>query len=146
MAEHSAPAPAASIVLVYSDNALVRAAVGRAITPAPAADIAPVIIKEFATADALKEYFNDKGRADLMILDGEATPLGGLGLAREIKDEIYHAPSTIGIIGREADRWLATWAKVDGIVLHPIDPRSLARECAALLRSSTIAPTAAPSH
>jgi len=47
MADHSAPAPAASIVLVYSDNALVRAAVGRAITPAPAADIAPVIIKEF---------------------------------------------------------------------------------------------------
>ena len=146
MAEHSAPAPAAPIVLVYSDNALVRGAVRRAITPAPAADLAPVAIKEFATADALKEYFNDKGRADLMILDGEATPVGGLGLAREIKDEIYNAPSTIGIIGREADRWLATWAKVDGIVLHPIDPRSLARECAALLRTNTIAPAASPSH
>ena len=135
MAEHSAPAPAASIVLVYSDNALVRAAVGRAITPAPAADIAPVIIKEFATADALKEYFNDKGRADLMILDGEATPVGGLGLAREIKDEIYHAPSTIGIIGREADRWLATWSRAEAVLVHPLDPLTAAETVADVLRS-----------
>ena len=144
MAATSSPAP--SIVLVYSDNSLVREAVRRAITPSPAADIAPVEIKEFATADALKEYFNDKGGAALMILDGEATPVGGLGLAREIKDEIYGAPSTIGIIGREADRWLATWARVDGIVLHPINPRELAQECATLLRKTALATTAANSH
>lgn len=141
MAANSTSAP--SIVLVYSDNALVRAAVRRAITPSPATDIAPVEIKEFATADALKEYFSDKGSAALMILDGEASPVGGLGLAREIKDEVYNAPTTIGVIGREADRWLATWARVDGIVLHPIDPRELALESAALLRKKTIA-TPAP--
>lgn len=134
--ESSNPRP---IVLVYSDNSLVRAAVARSITPAPAQDIAPVVVKEFATADALKEYFNDKGRADLMIVDGEAAPVGGLGLARELKDEIYNAPKIIGIIGREADRWLATWARVDGIVVHPIDPRALARECANALRSAVIA-------
>ena len=139
-------APLPSIVIVYSDNSLVRAAVRRAITPSPAADLAPVEIKEFATAEALKEYFNDKGAADLMVLDGEATPVGGLGLARELKDEVYNAPSTIGIIGREADRWLATWARVDGIVLHPIDPRELARESATLLRKKTVATTVPHSH
>lgn len=134
------------IVLVYSDNSIVRAAIQRAITPSPAADLATIVVKEFATADALKEYLNDKGRADLIIVDGEAAPVGGLGLAREIKDEVYGAPAIIGAIGREADRWLATWARLDGIVLHPIDPRSLAREVAALLRKPSDAVSAPATH
>jgi DNA-binding response OmpR family regulator len=134
------------IVLVYSDNSIVRAAIQRAITPSPAADLATIVVKEFATADALKEYLNDRGRADLIIVDGEAAPVGGLGLAREIKDEVYGAPAIIGAIGREADRWLATWARLDGIVLHPIDPRSLAREVAALLRKPSDAVSAPATH
>jgi DNA-binding response OmpR family regulator len=134
------------IVLVYSDNSIVRAAIQRAITPSPAADLATIVVKEFATADALKEYLNDRGRADLIIVDGEAAPVGGLGLAREIKDEVYGAPAIIGAIGREADRWLATWARLDGIVLHPIDPRSLAREVAALLRKPADTVSAPATH
>lgn len=121
-------------VLVYSDNANVRSAVKRAISPAPAPDIAPITIREFATGEALKEYLSDKGPADLLIVDGEAAPEGGLGLARALKDEIYQAPPVLGIIGRDADRWLATWARVEAIALHPIDPRALALEAAALLR------------
>lgn len=134
------------IVLVYSDNSLVRAGIKRSITPAPAADIAPILVREFATADALKEYFADKGSADLIILDGEAAPVGGLGLAREIKDEIYGAPPIIGAIAREADRWLATWARLDAIVIHPIDPRTLAREVATLLRRPTDVVSAPTAH
>lgn len=133
-------------VLIYSDNSLVRASVVRAITPAPAADLGALTIKEFATAPALKDYFDDKGRADLLIVDGEASPVGGLGLAREIKDEVYNAPPIVGIIAREADRWLATWARLDAIALHPIDPRALAEEVAALLRKTTAVATAAPHH
>ena len=126
------------VVLVYSDNSQVRAAIKRAITPSPSADIAPIVIKEFATADALRGYFDDKGGAGLLIVDGEATPEGGLGLARSLKDEIYQAPPMIGIIAREADRWLATWARVEGILFHPIEPRALAKEVAALLRKDGI--------
>ena len=133
-------------VLVYSDNSLVRDAVRRAITPAPAPDLPTIEIREFATADALKEYFNDKGQAALLIVDGEAAPVGGLGLAREIKDEVYNAPAIIGLIAREADRWLATWARVDGIALHPVDPRALAKEVAALLRVNTVATASPSSH
>ncbi len=133
-------------VLVYSDNSLVRSAVVRAITPAPAADVAPIEVKEFATAAALKDYFDDKGMADLLIVDGEAAPVGGLGLAREIKDEVYSAPPIIGLIGREADRWLATWARVDGIVLHPVDPRTMAMQVATLLRKVSVAVTTPTAH
>ena len=125
---------APDVVLVYSDNSLVRAAIKRAITPSPSPDIPPIAVKEFATADALRGYFEDKGRAGLLIVDGEASPEGGLGLARSLKDEIYQAPPIIGIIAREADRWLATWARVEGILFHPIEPRALANEVAALLR------------
>lgn len=133
-------------VLIYSDNSLVRSAVVRAITPAPAADVAPIEVKEFATAAALKDYFDDKGMADLLIVDGEAAPVGGLGLAREIKDEVYSAPPIIGLIGREADRWLATWARVDGIVLHPVDPRTMAMQVATLLRKVSVAVTTPTAH
>ena len=133
-------------VVIYSDNSLVRSAAIRSITPAPAADLAPIAVKEFATAAALKDYFDDKGSADLIIVDGEAAPVGGLGLAREIKDEVYNAPPIVGVIGREADRWLATWARLDAIVLHPIDPRTLAREVAALLRKTSVVATTSQSH
>ena len=131
MAQKNAPT-----VLIYSDNSLVRAAVVGSITPTPAADVATIIVKEFATAAALKDYFDDKGSADLLIVDAEAAPVGGLGLAREIKDEVYNAPPIIAIIAREADRWLATWARVEAIVLHPVDPRALATQAASLLRKS----------
>lgn len=145
MATERSDRPSA-IVLVYSDNSLVRAAIGRSITPSPAADIAPILVKEFATADALKEYFHDKGKADLIIVDGEASPAGGLGVAREIKDEIYGAPPIIGVIAREADRWLATWARLDAIAIHPIDPRTLARDVALLLRTPAGASTSPVVH
>jgi len=136
------------IVLVYSDNSLVRAAIKRAITPSPSPESAPITIKEFATADALRGYFDDKDQAALVIVDGEATPEGGLGLARQLKDEIYQAPPIVGIIAREADRWLATWARVDAIAFHPIDPRALAREVAVLLTQKTVVSSASsqPSH
>ena len=134
---------APDVVLVYSDNSQVRAAIKRAITPSPSAEIAPIVVKEFATADALRGYFDDKGRAGLLIVDGEATPEGGLGLARSLKDEIYQAPPMIGIIAREADRWLATWARVEGVVFHPIEPRALATEVASLLRKQSTVVAAA---
>lgn len=137
---------AAQTVLVYSDNALVRASIKRAITPAPAADLPPIAIKEFATGDALKEYLSDKGVASLVIVDGEASPEGGLGLARALKDEIYQAPPVVGIIGREADRWLATWARVESIVLHPIDPRSLAEVVATHLRNNSVVSASSQAH
>ena len=138
----------AHTVLVYSDNSLVRAAVKRAITPSPAVDVSPLEVKEFATGEALKEYLVDGGAAALLIVDGEASPEGGLGIARSLKDEVYNAPEVIGLIAREADRWLATWARVDAVAFHPIDPRALANHVADILRkkerSSTVVTVAPP--
>ena len=64
----------------------------------------------------------DDYEIDLLLLDGEATPGGGLGIARQIKDDRDDAPPTCVVIARAADRWLAAYAEVDATLVHPLDP------------------------
>jgi hypothetical protein len=71
---------------------------------------------------------------DLLVLDGEASPAGGLGIARQLKDEIEDCPPTCVVIARAADRWLAAYARVDATLLHPLDPVTTAQTVATLLR------------
>jgi DNA-binding response OmpR family regulator len=121
-------------VVVYSHDADTRAEIKLAIGTRPAADVPAAEIIDVATAPALFRLL-DGGGADVMILDGEAQPAGGMGVSRQAKDEIYHCPPVLLIIGRADDRWLATWSKADAVVSHPIDPVALARELAALMRA-----------
>ncbi len=44
---------------------------------------------------------------DLAILDGEAAPAGGMGLAKQLKDEIAQCPPILVLTGRPDDAWLA---------------------------------------
>ena len=77
-----------------------------------------------------------------MVLDGEATPAGGLGIARQIKDELDDCPPTCVVIARAADRWLAAYAQVDATLVHPLDPVTTGQTVAALLRDRAAAPVA----
>jgi DNA-binding response OmpR family regulator len=79
----------------------------------------------------------DAGDADLAILDGEATPTGGMGLAKQIKDEISAPPPIVVLTGRRDDTWLAKWSRAEAAVPHPIDPMRLAEVVAGLLRAPT---------
>jgi DNA-binding response OmpR family regulator len=76
----------------------------------------------------------DAGGAEVMILDGEAQPAGGMGVSRQAKDEIYNCPPVLLIIGRADDGWLATWSLADAVISHPIDPVALASALAGLMR------------
>ena len=76
----------------------------------------------------------DAGGIALAILDGEAVPAGGMGIAKQLKDEIYHCPPLLVLTGRPQDAWLATWSRADAAVPHPIDPIQLAEAVVALLR------------
>ncbi|HEY0932218.1 MAG TPA: hypothetical protein VGD91_00620, partial [Trebonia sp.] len=105
----------------------------------PAPDVPEAELIEVATAPALFRLL-DAGSVDIMVLDGEAQPAGGMGVSRQAKDEIYHCPPTLLIIGRADDRWLATWSKAEAVISHPIDPVALARELAALMRTRVAAP------
>ena len=129
-------------VVVYSHDADTRAEMKLAIGTRPAPDAPEAEIVEVATAPALFRLL-DAGDADVMVLDAEAQPAGGMGVSRQAKDEIYNCPLVLLVIARADDRWLATWSKADAVVSHPIDPVALARELAALMRSRSSALPAA---
>jgi DNA-binding response OmpR family regulator len=124
-------------VVVYSHDADTRATIRLAIGTRPAHDVPEAEIIEVATQPALVRLL-DAGGIDVMVLDGEAQPAGGMGISRQAKDEIYNCPSVLLIIGRPDDRWLATWSKADAVISHPIDPVALARELAALMRTRAV--------
>jgi DNA-binding response OmpR family regulator len=120
-----------TILLYASDRATrenVRLTLGRKV----AADLPSVRVLEVATQPALITAM-DAGGIDLAILDGEAVP-GGMGLCRQLKDEILRCPPILVLIGRADDAWLATWSRADGAVSHPVDPVRLPAAVAELLR------------
>ena len=120
-------------VLVYSDDAGTRAEVLRALGPRPHPDLPRLEYVEVATEPMVIEHM-DTGTIDLAVLDGEAVPAGGLGIARQLKDEIFRCPPVLVLIGRPQDAWLATWSRADAAVPHPVDPLQLADVVLDLLR------------
>src|ERR1700746_3678191 len=120
-------------VVVYSHDADVRAQIKLAIGRRPALDVPEAEIIEVATEPALFRLL-DAGGADVMGLDGEAQPAGGMGGWRQAKGAIYDSPPVLLIIGRADDGWLATWSGAEAVISHPIDPRALASALAGLMR------------
>lgn len=134
---HSTPTvlaakPASHIVLVYSDRAAVRDRIMQAIGTRPASDLT-VRFVEAATYDECIKIV-DKTDVSLLVLDGEAQPAGGLGIARQLRDEVDDCPPICVVIARAADRWLAAYAKADATLVHPLDPMTTGRTVADLLR------------
>ncbi|MCK8679708.1 MULTISPECIES: hypothetical protein [Streptomyces] len=121
-------------VLVYSDDANTRSQVRLAAGRRPAADIPPVEYVECATLPAVLARL-EAGGIDVCVLDGEAVPAGGMGVARQIKDEVFRCPPVLLLIGRPQDAWLATWSRAEAAVTLPVDPVELADALAALIRS-----------
>ena len=120
-------------ILLYSDDSNTRAQVRQAIGRRPSADLPEVEFVECATPAAVVSQA-DAGGLDLLILDGEAVPAGGMGVCRQLKNEIFRCPSILLLIGRPQDAWLATWSQADGAVSHPLDPLELAGAVVTFLR------------
>ncbi|MET9846343.1 response regulator transcription factor [Streptomyces ossamyceticus] len=120
-------------VLVYSDDSNTREQVRLATGRRPASDVPFVEFLECATPAAVVKEL-DKGGIDVCVLDGEAVPMGGMGLCRQIKDEVFECPPVLLLIGRPQDAWLATWSRADGAVTLPVDPVEFASALASLLR------------
>jgi hypothetical protein len=121
-------------ILVYSDDANTRSDVMLALGRRPHPDLPEVEYVEVATEPVVVQQM-DTGTIHLAILDGEAVPAGGMGIAKQMKDEIYQCPPLLVLTGRPADAWLATWSRADAAVPHPIDPLQLAEAVIRLLSS-----------
>ncbi|NMH99433.1 hypothetical protein [Pseudonocardia acidicola] len=120
-------------VLVFSHRPEVREAITTAIGRRPAPDLGRVRFHEVGgIADVLAAC--DAGQVDLAILDGEAQPTGGMGLSRQLKNEIDDCPPVIVTVRRRDDRWLATWSQADAVLVHPLDPLTAAETVADVLR------------
>ncbi|MBA2446001.1 MAG: response regulator transcription factor [Nocardioidaceae bacterium] len=121
------------LVLVYSDDSHTRSdvilALGKRLHP----DLPVLEYLECATEPVVIAAM-DAGGIDLAILDGEAVPAGGMGICRQLKDEIYQCPPVLLLTGRAEDGWLATWSRADAAVPHPLDPIALAEAATLLLR------------
>ncbi len=128
------PPSETTTVLVFSHRSEVREAIINAVGRRPAADVGRVSYVEAATiTEVLTEV--DAGRVDLAILDGEAQPTGGMGLSRQLKNEIAHCPPVIIAVRRRDDRWLAVWSQADAVIVHPLDPLTAAETVAEVLRN-----------
>ena len=126
-------------VLVFSHRPEVREAIVNAVGRRPAPDLGRVEYVEVGTvADVL--YHVDSGAIDLAILDGEAQPTGGMGLSRQLKNEISNCPPIVIAVRRKDDRWLATWSQADAVIVHPLDPLAAAETVAEVLRSGAPVP------
>jgi CheY-like chemotaxis protein len=124
-------------VLVYSSNADVRRRIQQALGRMPDSRTAPVDFVATATQAAVIQKMAS-GTIDLVVLDGEAAPCGGIGLAKQLKDELLQCPPVVVITARRDDAWLAEWSKADAVVSHPVDPVALRETVVPLLRSRLI--------
>jgi DNA-binding response OmpR family regulator len=127
--------PAGPTILLYSDDVdartQVRLAVGRRLERG-APDITWL---EAATADEVVERVHNDP-PDLLILDGEADKVGGMGLSRQLKEETYECPPVLVLLGRPQDAWLASWSDADVAVSRPLDPVAVREAVTGLLAGS----------
>ncbi|WP_020671473.1 hypothetical protein [Amycolatopsis nigrescens] len=124
-------------ILVFSHRAEVRESIIMAIGRRPAADLGRV---EYVEHDGVGNLLADmdEGTIDLAILDGEAQPTGGIGLTRQLKNEIDDCPPIVVTVRRKDDRWLATWSQADAVLVHPLDPLTAAETVAEVLRARRV--------
>ena len=124
-------------VLVYASSPQTQDRVIRALGEHPEPGIA-IDVVALDTGDATIARL-DAGGVDIAILDGEAAPSGGMGIARQIKDEIDYPPPVVLLVARRDDAWLATWSRAEAVVQHPVDPVTLANAVSGLIETSAAA-------
>lgn len=121
-------------ILVLSHRAHVREAIISAVGNRPAPDLDRVRFLEAATIEDVRNLV-DHEQVDLAILDGEAQPTGGMGISRQLKNELDDCPPIVLVVRRRDDRWLATWSQADAVLVHPLDPLTAAETVAEVLRT-----------
>ena len=127
--------PAGPTILLYSDDvdarSQVRLAVGRRLERGGP----DIVWLEVATAEEVLAHARTT-RPDLLILDGEADKVGGMGVSRQLKDEVYECPPVLILLGRPQDAWLASWSDADAVVSRPLEPIAVREAVVRLLTRS----------
>lgn len=120
-------------VLLYSDDRATRAEIRTLVGRRASIDTPLIEWVEVATDAMVVEYVK-RHRFDLIVLDGEAAKVGGMGLCRTLKTSVYECPPVLVTIARQQDAWLAAWSEADAVTSAPFDPIELQETVAAQLR------------
>jgi DNA-binding response OmpR family regulator len=118
-------------VLLYSDRPQIRARMRLAVGERPAPDLRVRFVEAASYEECVRLV--DRYEIDLLLLDGEARPAGGMGVARQLRDERDDCPPICVVIARAADRWLAAYSGADAVLIHPMDPFVTGQTVASLL-------------
>ena len=129
-------------VLVYSDDRTVREQIRLALGKRVAADLPEIEVFEVATQAAVLRTLDAGTDYALLILDGNAQPSGGFGVAHQIKEEYADSAPVLLLVSREADAWLASWSRAEAVVGFPVDPVTLPTQVATLIRARLAQPAA----
>ena len=111
-------------VMIYSDDRNTRHEIRLALGSTVAADLPPIETVDVATGPALIHIL-DSEKYDALILDGEATPTGGMGISYQLHDELADCPPILLLVARQDDAWLATWSRAEAVTGLPVDPLTL---------------------
>ncbi len=121
-------------VLVVAEDETERLRATAGMRARPDIEIVEISSVIEAHSRALDEEF------DIFVIDGDMRPEGGFSLLYEVR---AHAelqgegvPPAIILLGREDDRWLATWAGAAEALLKPVDSFVLAKRVQALVRET----------
>ncbi len=120
-------------VLLYSDDVTTREQVLTGVGRRASFDTPKIRWHEAATPAAVVDYVTNR-EYDLVVLDAEAAKLGGMGLCRTLKSEVYQCPPVLLLIARAQDAWLAAWSEADAVVSMPLDPIELQETMADMIR------------
>ena len=121
-------------VLVYATDPAVRERVRMAVGRRPDAELGRIAYVEADSGEGVTRLV-DAGGIDLCVLDGEAWPTGGLGISRQLKNEIRNCPAMLVMVGRADDAWLGSWSEADAVLQHPLDPVAAGAAVVRLLRA-----------
>ena len=124
---------ASATVIVFSHDPAVREQVRTAVGRRPAPDLGRIDWVECATGEEVVARV-DAGGVDVAVLDAEAQPTGGMGISRQLRNEVDDVPALLLLLARRDDRWLATWSLADATLAQPLDPVTAAETVAQLLR------------
>lgn len=124
--------PTGPTILLYSDDVDVRTQVRQAVGRRLERGDPDIAWLEVATADEVYAEVR-AGTGDLLVLDGEADKVGGMGVSRQLKEEVDGCPPILVLLGRPQDAWLASWSDADAALSRPLDPMAVREAVVGLL-------------
>ncbi|CAM3307434.1 hypothetical protein H7J08_02020 [Mycobacterium frederiksbergense] len=122
-------------ILVFSNNTETRRQIELALGRFSDSRLGTPMLRTYATQPALMDEIAN-GTVDLIIVDAETSPFGGMGVSKQLKDELLQRLPVVLVISRAADRWLASWSQADAVVMSPIDPVALRKAVGSLLQEN----------